>query len=88
MSVQNIVIGTPQCQCKQLHASLHMCTGGQLIEAGEPEGQAFQTKMDELLTKWDSLQDSVENRRNNLELSEIAQQVRSDYLLVMCSIRV
>ena len=54
-----------------------VCAIGQnLIDSGEADRDAdgFQAKIDELLAKWDSLQDAVEARRGNLELSEIAQQ--------------
>ena len=54
-----------------------VCDVGQiLVEEGE-DAPAFQARMDDLLEKWQQLQDDVELRRQNLELSEVAQQVRA-----------
>ena len=39
----------------------------------------YPERMDELLDKWQQLQLEVDERRQNLELSEVAQQVRADH---------
>ena len=49
--------------------------GDNLIEEGHPSSELFQSKIDELIASWDELQNAVDSRKQNLELSETAQQV-------------
>jgi spectrin beta len=50
-------------------------TGETLIQEGHPNSDEFRSKIEDLLENWDNLQKAVDQRRQNLELSEIAQQV-------------
>lgn len=57
-------------------------TGNTIILEGHPNSELFQEKIDELLASWDDLQNAVESRKRNLELSEIAQQVSRQSIFV------
>lgn len=50
-------------------------TGRNLVEEEHPQSEEFQKYIDELLEKWDELQQSTEDRKHRLALSEVAQQV-------------
>ena len=51
-----------------------------MIEENHPQSEEFQEQIDDLLAKWDDLNKAVDNRKRQLELSEIAQQVRTYFI--------
>lgn len=50
-----------------------------MTEEGHPQAEDFQGQVDELLELWNKLREAVEARRRRLELSQVAQQVRTTF---------
>jgi len=49
--------------------------GLSMIEEGHPQAEEFQAQIDDLNARWAELQEAVDQQRNRIELSELAQQV-------------
>ena len=52
-----------------------METGEALIQEGHPQSEEFKALIDDLMKRWQDLKDSIDKRKERLQMSDTAQQV-------------
>ena len=50
-------------------------TGEALIQEGHPQSEEFKALIDDLMKRWQDLKDSIDKRKERLQMSDTAQQV-------------
>jgi hypothetical protein len=56
-----------------------------LVDEEHPQAEEFQEMTTDLQQRWNELHDAMDDRKNRLELSEVAQQVNAECFSLLYS---